>query len=425
MAALLRTPTDACLASPNAGLLSVAQALAIGLAKARPVAETELVDLSGVTGRILAQSIKADAPLPRFDYSAMDGYAIDTSSLSAGGPTRLKVIGSIAARRTVGKPVLQDGSAFRILTGAPIPHCADAVVAQEDTRCEGDRIILSRAPKPGDNIRRRGEDVRLGDSLVEAGTVMGPLQAGVAAACGYPGVRVFRKLRVAMFTTGSELRQPGQSIRPGEIYDANRFILRSLLAKPWIEIVDLGSCVDKLSRLRTIFQTAAARADVIVSAGGISVGDEDHVVDAFQHCGGRLSVRKVAMKPGKPLVLGKMADATYVGLPGNPGALFTTFKVIVDEMLAARAGIRPAGDNERAAVANFNWKGRPGRTTYLPGILAGDAPGLPLIELLPDGNSGKLHQLSLASGFVVVAPEMKSIERGSQIRWRPFARLEL
>ena len=133
-----------------------------------------------------------------------------------------------------------------------------------------------------------------------------------------------------MFTTGSELRQPGENILPGEIYDANRFVLRGLLTKPWIDIVDLGSIVDKPSRLRSVFQTAAARADMIVSAGGVSVGDEDHVVDAFQRCGGRLWVRNVAIKPGKPLVLGKMADAMYVGLPGNPGALFTTFKVVIE-----------------------------------------------------------------------------------------------
>ena len=422
MPALLQTPTDACVCPAADDLVSVEQALATGLAGAQPIAETELVDLSDVTGRILAQAIKADAPLPRFDYSAMDGYAIDTSVLSAEFPIRLKIAGSIAARRTIGRPVLQDGCAFRILTGAPIPAGADAVIAQEDVRREGDRIILSRAARPGDNIRRRGEDVRLGDSLVEAGTAMGPLQAGVAAACGYPGVRVYRRLRVAMFTTGSELRQPGENIQPGEIYDANRFILRSLLAKPWIEIVDLGSIVDKPSKLRTVFQTAAARADVIVSAGGISVGDEDHVVDAFQLCGGKLWVRKVAIKPGKPLVLGKMADATYVGLPGNPGALFTTFKVIVGEILATRAGIRSANDSERAAIASFDWKGRLGRTTYLPAILVGDAQGMPLIELLPDANSGKLHQLSLANGFVVIAPEVKSIERGAQIRWRPLVR---
>jgi len=420
MPALLQTQFDACFGPAKGDLVSVEQALAAGLAEARPIVETELVDLSGVTGRVLAQPIKADAPLPRFDYSAMDGYAVDTASLSFEFPIRLKIAGSIAARRAIGNPAIEDGCAFRILTGAPIPAGADAVVAQEDVRREGDRIVLSRTPQPGDNIRRRGEDVGQGDCLIEAGTAMGPLQAGVAAACGYPGVRVFRRLRVAMFTTGSELRQPGESIQPGEIYDANRFILRSLLARPWIKVVDLGSCVDKPSKLRTVFQAAAARADVIVSAGGISVGDEDHVVEAFQRCGGKLWVRKVAIKPGKPLALGRIADATYIGLPGNPGALFTTFKVIVDQILGVHAGIRPGHDAECAAIANFDWKGRPGRTTYLPAILSGVENGLPLIELLPDANSGKLHQLSRARGFVVVAPETQAIARGEEIRWRPL-----
>jgi len=416
----LPTQFDMCFAPAREDLVSVEQALATGLAEARAIAETELVDLSAATGRILAQPIKADAPLPRFDYSAMDGYAVDTSILSAEIPIRLKVTGSIAASRTLGNLVLRNGCAFRILTGAPIPAGADAVVAQEDVRREGDRITLVRAPRPGDNIRRRGEDVASGDSLIEVGTAMGPLQAGVAAACGYPGVRVFRRLRVAIFTTGSELRQPGENVQPGEIYDANRFILRGLLAQPWIEIIDLGSCVDKPSRLRAIFQAAAARADVIISAGGISVGDEDHVVDAFQICGGKLWVRKVAIKPGKPLVLGKMADALYVGLPGNPGALFTTFKIIVEQILRARAGIKPGGGDERAAIANFDWRGRPGRKTYLPAVQRSDAHGIPLIDLLPDANSGKLHQLSRATGFVVIGRETEAIARGAAIRWQPL-----
>jgi molybdopterin molybdotransferase len=420
MAALLRPEIDAWLTLASTDLVSVEQALAIGLSEARPIAETELVDLSAVAGRVLAQPIKADEPLPRFDYSAMDGYAVDTGSLATEFPARLKVAGSIAARRTVGRPVLQDGCAFRILTGAPIPAGANAVIAQEDVQAEGDRIVLSRAPRAGENIRKRGEDVRSGNSLIETGTEMGPLQAGIAAACGYPGVRVFRRLRVAIFTTGSEVRQPGENIQPGEIYDANRFILLGLLAKPWIEIVDLGCVADSPSRLRTAFQSAAARADVIISAGGISVGDEDHVVDSFARCGGRLWVRKVAIKPGKPLVLGKMADATYVGLPGNPGALFTTFKIIVDQILGVCAGIKPTSGGERNAIANFNWKGRPGRTTYLPAILADNAHGLPLIELLPDANSGKLYQLSHARGFVVVAPTTQAIARGEEVRWRPF-----
>ncbi|PAY04664.1 MULTISPECIES: molybdopterin molybdotransferase MoeA [Bradyrhizobium] len=420
MPSLLQTQHDACLAPAKGGIVSVRDALATGLAEAQPIVETELVDLSAVAGRVLAEPIKADDPLPRFDTSAMDGYAVDTASLPEFVPIRLKVTGSIAAGRTVGSPVLRKGGAFRILTGAPIPAGANAVIAQEEVCRDGNSIIFTRVPRPGDNIRRRGEDVGLGHSLIEAGTVMGPLQVGVAAACGYPGVRVLRRLRVAMFTTGSELRQPGENIQPGEIYDANRFILRGLLAKPWIDIIDLGSCIDRPSSLRAVFQTAAARADVILSAGGVSVGDEDHVVDAFQLCGGRLWVRKVAIKPGKPLVLGKIADATYVGLPGNPGALFTTFKIMIEQILGARAGIKSGCAVERAAIANFDWRGQPGRTTYLPAVQRGDADGFPLIELLPGANSGRLHQLSCATGFVVIAPESEAVARGDKIRWRPL-----
>lgn len=421
MPVLLHTSTDASSCAAE-GLVSVQEALAIGFAKTQPIAETELVDLPDAIGRILAQAIETDEPLPRFDYSAMDGYAVNTASLTEPLPAGLRVSGTIAARSSAGNPTLRPGCAIRILTGAPIPDGADAVVAQEDVRCQGDRIIPSVAPKPGDNIRRRGEDATAGCSLVEAGATMGPLQAGVAAACGRSKVRMFRKLRVAMFTTGSELRQPGEKIQPGEIYDANRFVLRGLLTKPWIDILDLGSRPDKPSKLRATFQAAAASADVIISAGGISVGDEDHVVDAFQACGGRLWVRKVAIKPGKPLVLGKIADATYVGLPGNPGALFTTFKVIVDQMLGARAGLHPDREGEGAAIANFDWKGRPGRSTYLPAVVVGWSRGLPLIELLSDANSGKLYRLSRATGFVAVGPQIDIIARGDDVRWRPLER---
>jgi len=188
--------------------------------------------------------------LPRFDYSAMDGYAVDTSSLTAlSSGLNLRVSGTIAARSSAGNSELQHGCAIRILTGAPIPAGADAVVAQEHVRCHNGCVILAGMPKPGDSIRKRGEDVEPGRRLIEAGAAIGALQAGVVAACGYSTVRVFRKLRVAMFTTGSELRQPGERIQPGEIYDSNRFILRGLLTRPWIEIIDLGSCLDQPSQL--------------------------------------------------------------------------------------------------------------------------------------------------------------------------------
>ena len=191
-------------------------------------------------------------------------------------------------------------------------------------------------------------------------------------------------------------------------------MLRGLLAKPWIEIVDLGSMVDEPARLRSAFQMGAPRADVIISAGGVSVGDETMSWMRSSDAVAEYWVRKVAIKPGKPLALGKLADATYIGLPGNPGALFTTFKVIVDDILAVRAGIRPAGDGECAAVANFDWKGRPGRTTYLPRVLTGEVRGLPTIELLPDANSGKLHRLSPSLWDPCRCAGTTFIERGAR-----------
>jgi molybdopterin molybdotransferase len=420
MPALLQAQTDVCSSPATGDLVSVEQALAIGLAEARPIAETELIDLDDAAGRILAQAVKADSPLPRFDYSAMDGYAVDTSTLTAGLPGRLRIAGTVAANRTVGHPVLQHGCTFRILTGAPIPAGADAVVVQEDVEREGDHIFLSRAPKQGDNIRRRGEDVLAGETLLEAGTLMGPVQAGVAAALGHPGLRMFRRLRVAIFTNGSELRQPGENLRPGEIYDSNRFILRSLLAEPWIDIIDLGTCIDRPSDLREILQTAAARADVIICAGSISVGDEDHIMDAFRRCGGKLHVRKVAMKPGKPVTLGRIADATFVGLPGNPGALFTTFKVIVERILRLRAGMKSAVSLQRSAIAAFEYAGRRGLTTYLPAVVAGDDAGLPVVAILPNANSGKLQLLNRAQGFVVIEPDTAAVTPGQCVRWMPF-----
>jgi molybdopterin molybdotransferase len=378
------------------------------------------VDLTLVAGRVLAQTIKADAPHPRFDYSAMDGYAVDTSTLPSSLPIRLKVSGSATANRIVKTKALQMDCAVRILTGACIPVGANAVVAQEEISHDGDGIILRRTPVPGENIRKRGEDVTAGDVLIEAGTCMGPLEAGVAASAGYPAVRVFRRIRVAIFTTGSELRQPGENILPGEIYDSNRFILRGLLAKPWVDVIDLRSCADKPSRLRAMLQEAAGYADVIMSAGGVSVGDEDHMVDAFRRCGGKLHVHKVAIKPGKPLVVGQIAGATYVGLPGNPGALFTSFKVIVERILRRRAGLKPVEYPECSAIANFDCKDRRGRTTYLPAILTGLADGVPSIDLLPGANSGRLHLLSQAQGFAIIEPEIQAVTRGDRVRWMRF-----
>jgi len=399
-------------------LASVREARSAGFGIAPAIEDTVLAKLADVTGRVLAQSIKARAPLPRFDYSAMDGYAVDAEFVRSG--MILKVTGLAAAGRSDRSVIQKGNNAIRILTGASIPSGANAVVAQEEVTRKGEYIELRRTPASGQHIRMCGEDARTGDTLIQAGTCIGPLEAGVAASIGVRGVRIFRKLRVAIFTNGSELRQPGQSVSPGEIYDSNKSILKALLDKAWIDIIDLGAAQDNLNAVQELLQDAASRADVIISAGGVSVGDEDHMVEAVGGCGGDILINKVAIKPGKPFVLGRIGGASYVGLPGNPGALFTTFLVIVDGLLRARAGISLQRSCECPAVASFEWEGKPGRTVFLPAVVGGYDRVAPLIDVLPDANSGKLHLLSRAQGFAVIGPDIGKVRRCDCIGWFPF-----
>jgi molybdopterin molybdotransferase len=409
-------PPDIC---PNDGTEPVAVETAIetGLTL-RPPVETETVDLLHASGRVLAHTLRADAPQPRFDYSAMDGYAVDIADFDRALPVRLRVTGRITASRMTDEVALKPRSALRILTGAPIPYRANAVIPQEDVRREGDTIVVARLPRPGENIRLRGEDVQAGDTLIEAGQLMEPRLMGVAAGAGLARVEVFRKLRVAIFSTGSELRQPGETLAPGEIYNSNRYVLRGLLDRPWIDLIDLGACADEPKALRALMRDAAAQADVVITTGGVSVGDEDHMADVVRHNGGTIAVTRVAIKPGRPLTLGQIGAAAYVGLPGNPGAAFTTFHVVVDDLLRTWAGLRPRSSTVHPMIADFTWTGRGGRATYLPAVLKGyNASGAPLVDVLPKANSGKLVLLSQAEGFVVLGPGRKSVKPGDLVGW--------
>ena len=379
---------------------------------------TESVDLKHASGRVLAQTLTAQAPQPYFDYSAMDGYAVNVEDIGSSLPVRLRLIGHIAASRTKEEITLRTRSAVRILTGAPIPPGANAVIAQEEIRREGDIVVLSRIPQRGENIRLRGEDVQTGDTLIERRSLMDPRAMGVAASAGIPRVELFRKLRVAIFSTGSELRQPGEDIAPGEIYNSNRYILRGLLDKPWIDLIDLGTSHDEPKVLRAYMRDAAAQADVVITTGGVSVGDEDHMADVVRGCDGTIAVTRVAIKPRKPLTLGQVGQAAYIGLPGNPGAVFTTFRVVVDGLLRAWAGLKQRVEPVRPVIADFTWTCRTGRSTYLPGVLKGyNANGAPLVDVLPRNNSGKLFLLSKAEGFVVIKPDYGDVKPGDLVGW--------
>jgi molybdopterin molybdotransferase len=347
----------------------------------------------------------------------MDGYAVDIADFDRALPIRLRVTGRITASRMTDEVALQPRSTLRILTGAPIPYRANAVIAQEDVRREGDTIVVARLPRPGENIRLRGEDVQAGDTLIEAGSLMEPRLMGVAAGAGFARIEVFRKLRVAIFSTGSELRQPGETVAPGEIYNSNRYILRGLLDRPWIDLIDLGACADEPKALRALMRDAA-QADVVITTGGVSVGDEDHMADVVRRTGGTIAVTRVAIKPGKPLTLGRIGAAAYIGMPGNPGAAFTTFHVVVDDLLRTWAGLQPRCSALHPMIADFTWTGRGGHATYLPAVRKGyNASGAPLVDMLPKDNSGKLLLLSKAEGLVVLGPERNNVRPGDLVGW--------
>lgn len=382
---------------------------------------SETVDLLDASGRILAQPLTASAPLPRFDYSAMDGYAVNVEDINCPLPARLRLIGRITASRTTEEITLTARTAARILTGAPIPPGANAVIAQEEVERENGMIVLSRPPQRGENIRLRGEDVQAGNILIERGSLMDPRAMGVAASMGIARVEVFRKLRVATFSTGSELRQPGETIAPGEIYNSNRYILRGLLDKAWIDFIDLGACHDETDALCARMRDAALQADVVITTGGVSVGDEDHMADVVRQCDGTIVVAGVAIKPGKPLTLGQVGQAAYIGLPGNPGAVFTTFRVVIERLLRTWVGLKQPMEPVHPAIADFTWASQTERSTYLPAILKGyTANGAPLVDLLPKANSGKLLLLSQAEGFVVLGSDCRSIKPGNAVGWLPL-----
>lgn len=396
-------------------LTPVDLAIERGLTLRQPMT-VETVDLQHASGRILARRLIAQAPQPCFDYSAMDGYALNVEGMN--GSLRLRLIGRITASRTKEEISLKADSAIRILTGAPIPPGANAVIAQEDVRREGDIVILSRIPRRGENIRLRGEDVQTGDTLIESGSLMEPRAMGVAASAGIARIELFRKLRVAIFSTGSELRQPGENLAPGEIYNSNRYILRGLLDKPWIDLIDLGTCHDEPKALCARMRDAAAQADVVITTGGVSVGDEDHMADVVRRCNGTIAVTRVAIKPGKPLTLGHVEQAAYIGLPGNPGAVYTTFHAVVDRLLRAWSGLKQRAEPVRPVIADFTWTCRIGRSTYLPAVIKGyNANGVPLVDLLPKANSGKLFLLSKAEGFAVLGPDCEGVKPGDRVEW--------
>jgi molybdopterin molybdotransferase len=394
----------------NKGLLSVDEALAQLLAGAKAVGEMEEIPTLEATGRVLARAQRSTMDVPPMDNSAMDGYATRSSD-----GTRLKVVQKIMAG-SVGKP-LEPGTAARIFTGAPIPPGADAVVMQEHAVVEGEFISLQGKPKPGEWIRTIGSDVRKGGEILPAGKRLLPQDTGLAASVGIQQLPVFRKVRLGLFFTGDELVMPGEPLPAGRIYNSNRFTLRGLAEVFGCDTRDYGIVPDSLEATREVLRRAAQECDLIVTSGGVSVGDADFVKPAVE-AEGKLLMWKIAMKPGRPLAFGTVQKSAFIGLPGNPVSSFVTFLIFVRPFLLKTQGLTQVMPRSIAARADFDWPEPDARREFLR--VKWNAQGG--LDLYPTQDSAVLTSTAWADGLVD-NPAQQPIRKGDIVRFLPYSEL--
>jgi len=397
-------------------LLDFDSALDQLLALAHPLAGQIDLPTAQAHGRVLAQDQISNRDVPPMDNSQMDGWAVRRADLLAGG--ELTMSQRIAAG-SVPSPLLP-GTVARVFTGAMIPPGADAVVMQEQARLEGERVSFEAIPEPGEWIRRAGEDIRRGAIVLEAGTRLSPQALGLAASVGLASLPVKPRVRVACFFTGDELAMPGEPLKPGAIYNSNRFVLTALLSRLGCDVVDLGIVPDTLEATRVALRDAAAASDLIVTSGGMSVGEEDHVKPALQ-AEGSLKTWQVAIKPGKPLAWGEVrraqgGTAQFIGLPGNPVSSFVTFLLFVRPFILRMQGVREAADRSLSMRADFDWPKPDRRREFLRARF--NAQGG--LDLFANQGSGVLTSTVWADGLID-NPSQQAIVRGDLVRFLPFS----
>ena len=390
------------------------------LAAATPLSTVEQVPTAEALGRVLAVDQISSLDVPPLDNSSMDGYALRCADVPAAG-ARLVVAQRIPAG-SVGH-TLAPGTAARIFTGAPIPHGADAVVMQELCSLDGDGVLIDHLPRPGEWIRRAGEDIARGAVVLTAGQRLGPQMLGLAASVGCATLPVFRRLRVALFSTGDELVMPGEPLPPGAIYNSNRYVLRGLLEALGCQVSDLGIVPDSLEATRAALRAAAGSNDLIITSGGVSVGEEDHVKPAVQ-AEGQLDLWLVAMKPGKPVAFGRVNDpaggngADFIGLPGNPVSSFVTFLMLVRPFILRRMGVEDCLPHSIRLPAGFDWP-RPDRRREFLRARVGEAGQ---VELFPNQGPGVLSSTVWAAGLVD-NPAGHAIAQGEPVSFIPYSEL--
>jgi molybdopterin molybdotransferase len=405
--------------APRAPLRPLDDALAELLAQARVLEGSDIVSTFEGDGRVLQAGLVSSLQVPPQDNSSMDGYAVRSAEIADEGvvlPVSQRVPAGASARP------LQPGTAARIFTGAPVPEGADAIVMQEDTQpAEDNHVRILRVPQPGEWIRRSGEDVRRGAVVLAAGERLGPAALGLAASIGVDRLTVARRPRVALFSTGDELVMPGEvppeRMRPGAIYNSNRFFLRALLLRLGCEVIDRGIVPDDRQATVAALEAAAQGSDLILTSGGVSVGEEDHIKPAVQQLGS-LDLWQIAIKPGKPFAYGRVGAAHFIGLPGNPVSSFVTFVQLVRPFLLKLQGATRLAPQPILLPAHFELRRGDKRREFLRAQRNAEGG----LDLFPNQSSGVLTSAVWGDGLVDNPPG-RSIARGDPVRFLPFAEL--
>ncbi len=387
------------------------------LSLVRPTGASLSVPLADALGVTLGADIHAAMSMPPRDNSAVDGYALGP----AGPSERYDIQARIAAGESAKDQPLCTGQAARIFTGAPIPKGTFGVAMQEDAMRVGDQVKFHTTTAKGQNIRRAGEDFAAGDLLIRAGSVLDPRHIAILAATGQSKIPALTPLRLAIFSSGKELCDPDTPLGAAAIHDSNRWMLRALLSGPTIQVLDYGILPDNCDAIAAALKKAAQEADLILSTGGVSVGEEDHVFAALGQAGGAPEQIRMAVKPGKPVVFGQLGQALFVGLPGNPVAALVSFTLLVRPCLDALSGRVPTSLRPATGIAAFDWMRKPGRVEYFPAKITGlTADGQPVLQRLGQGGSALLQPLISADGLARLDRDVDKVTAGDRLDWFGF-----
>ncbi len=400
-------------------LITTAEALTMLGQRISPVAGVETVRLREALGRTLAEDVVSPVDIPPHDNAAVDGYAIYFEDLDGAAETELPVGGRAAAGHPLGRPAKR-GEAIRIFTGAPIPDGPDTVMMQEDCIEAAGRVRIAPGIKRGANRRDAGEDVTEGTTVLRAGTRLRPQEVGQAAAVGRETLQVYLRLSAAVFSTGDEIIDPGETAGPGRIYDSNRYIVMSALSQLGCAVSDLGILADDPALISTALRDAAGKHDLLVTTGGMSVGEEDHVKAAIE-ADGKLHFWRLAIKPGRPVALGQLAGTPFIGLPGNPVAAMVTLLLVGRPMILRLGGAENISPTVYKVRADFDHEKKKDRREFIRARLTADADGVPIARKHGGAGAGILSSLVGADGLVALPEDMTTLEPGGMVDFLPFS----